>query len=109
MSDLGYLIFGTASMVLMMMAIILFVYIYQRKLKKKALAYQEIEELMQKQELESAYAIIEGQEQERKRIAADLHDNVGGLLATLKIYSDLIIVKTEPDEIRRLNVKVKAL
>ena len=71
-------------MVLMMFTIILFVYFFQRKLATKAKAYREIEKLMQQQELQSAYFLIEGQEQERKRIASELHDNIGGILATLK-------------------------
>ncbi|WP_316802948.1 sensor histidine kinase [Pedobacter nototheniae] len=109
MSDLIYLILGTSSMVLMMIAIIYFVYIYQRKLAVKANAYQEIEKLMQQQELQSVYSLIKGQEQERKRIAEELHDNVGGLLATLKIYSDLSVAKNDFDEVKRLNGKINGL
>ncbi|MCZ4245109.1 sensor histidine kinase [Pedobacter punctiformis] len=109
MSDLIYLILGTGSMVLMMTAIILFVYVYQRKLAVKAKAYQEIEKLMQKQEVQSVYSLIEGQEQERKRIAAELHDNVGGLLATLKMYSDLTMAKDDFNEVKRLNRKINLL
>lgn len=106
LSDLTYLILGTSAMVLMMFAIILFVYLFQRKLAAKARAYAEIEQLMHKQELQSAYFLIEGQEQERKRIAEELHDNIGGLLATLKIYSDLTLKPAEATETQRLNGKI---
>lgn len=109
MSDTLYLLLGTSSMVLMMMAIIWFLYAFQRKLADKAKAYKEIEQLMQKQELQSVYAIIDGQEQERKRIAAELHDNVGSILATLKIYSDLSITNQNPHDIKRLNDKINTL
>ncbi|WP_131539149.1 sensor histidine kinase [Pedobacter nototheniae] len=109
MSELIYLILGTSSMVLMMIAIIYFVYIYQRKLSVKANAYREIEKLMQQQELQSVYSLIEAQERERKRIAEELHDNVGGLLATLKIYSDLAVAKEDFEEIKTLNNKINVL
>src|SRR5690606_22985372 len=42
-------------------------------------------------------------------IAAELHDNLGSLLATLKIYSDLAVEKTEIPEIRRLNDKISRI
>ncbi|WP_259067802.1 sensor histidine kinase [Mucilaginibacter sp. X4EP1] len=109
MNDTIYLALGTSAMVLMMLVIIVFVYLFQRKLAVKARAYRDIEKLMQQQELQSAYALIEGQEQERTRIAAELHDNIGGLLATLKIYSDLMLVKSEIADIQRLNNKINSI
>ncbi len=109
MSNSAYLVLGTSSMVLMMMAIIGFIYLYSRKLSAKAREFKEIEQLMQKQELRLAHFLIEGQEQERKRIAAELHDNIGGLLATLKIYSDLVLTKSDLDEVTRLNEKINSI
>jgi len=67
-------------MLLMISVIIWFVYIYQRKLTLRNSQYKAIEELMHRNELKSAYAVIEGQEKERKRIAAEMHDNIGGLI-----------------------------
>jgi len=109
MSNAIYLALGTSAMILMMMTIIVFVYLFQRKLAAKAKAYLEIEKLMQQQELQSAYALIQGQEHERQRIAAELHDNIGGLLATLKIYSDLSLEKSQMDEVQRLNQKMNTI
>lgn len=109
MSELTSLVLGTSSMVLMMFMIILFVYIFQRKLAARTKAYAEIEKLMHKQELQSAYSLIEGQEQERQRIAGELHDNIGGLLATLKIYSDLTLEKSELSDMQRLNNKINTI
>ena len=79
---------------------------FQRKLNKKQQAYREIETLLEKQELKSAYSLIEGQDQERKRIAAEIHDNVGNLMATLKIFSDLVLQKEQDPELKRLNMKI---
>lgn len=109
MNEVIYLVLGTSSMVLMMLTIIVFINLYHRKLALKAKEYKEIEVLVHKQELQSAYFLIEGQEQERKRIAAELHDNIGGLLATLKIYSDLAVNQTKASEMRRLNNKINLI
>lgn len=44
----------------------------------------EVKFLKQAAEVSGLRAMIEGQEQERKRVAKDLHDGLGGLLATVK-------------------------
>lgn len=55
--------------------------------------------LIKNQELSSIDAMIEGQEKERQRIANELHDDLGGLLATLKLYvQNLKIKKTKLNE-----------
>jgi signal transduction histidine kinase len=45
----------------------------------------EIEFLRQENQLVSMQAILEGQEEERKRIAQDLHDNIGSMMAAIKM------------------------
>lgn len=109
LTETAYLVIGTAAMILMMLTVIIFALAFQRKLARKAKEFIEIEKLVQKQELQSAYFVIEGQEQERKRIAAELHDNIGGLLATLKIYSDLSLNKTNTVDLNRLNGKINEI
>lgn len=47
------------------------------------------EELRQKNE-EIGQALAQGQTQERKRVAAELHDNLGGLLSALKLNMETI-------------------
>lgn len=61
--------------------------------RKRKLANQEKEiekqknlTLLKEQELATINAMIDGQEKERKRIAEDLHDNIGSVLATLKLH-----------------------
>ena len=43
-------------------------------------------ELVRTQELNALEALIEGQEQERMRLSGELHDGLGSLLATVKLY-----------------------
>jgi hypothetical protein len=70
--------------------------------KKQKLANQEKElekqknlTLLKEQELVVINAMIEGQEKERKQIAEDLHDNIGSVLATLKLHFENLKLNRE--------------
>ncbi len=109
MNEAMTLIVGTSALLVMIIFVILSAFLYQRRLLKKQREFAEIETMLKKQELRTTYAVIRGQDEERKRIAADIHDNVGGMLATLKIYSDLVIARDQDDELQRLNRKINNL
>jgi len=47
---------------------------------------QNFNQLLKSQELEGIDAILDAQEKERSKMAADLHDNLGSKVATLKLY-----------------------
>ncbi|MEP2937468.1 MAG: tetratricopeptide repeat protein [Gilvibacter sp.] len=47
---------------------------------------QEFDQLVTEQELNGIDAILDAQEKERNKMAADLHDNLGSKIATLKLY-----------------------
>ncbi|MCD9015898.1 sensor histidine kinase [Parachryseolinea silvisoli] len=91
------LIAGSFGMLFLTSAITTFIYLYQRKLIKRKLAYQEIEDLLRRQELRSAYALLDGQDMERQRIAEELHDNLGSLLVTLTMYVDTSLKSEKTD------------
>ena len=54
--------------------------------QEKVLQEQKVENLLKEQELTTIDAMIEGQEKERLRIANDLHDDLGGLMANVKLH-----------------------
>ncbi|WP_405411729.1 sensor histidine kinase [Maribacter sp. Asnod1-A12] len=61
--------------------------------KKRKLAEQEtllkqerVDNLLKEQELVSIDAMIEGQEKERQHVANELHDDLGSLMATIKLH-----------------------
>lgn len=58
----------------------------------KRLLEEKIEGLLKKQELKSIVNVLEIQETERRRIAQDLHDRLGGMLATVKLLFQSIEV-----------------
>jgi signal transduction histidine kinase len=52
--------------------------------QKRKLQQQRIEELETQQQLMAAEAVLRGEEQERTRLAKDLHDGLGGMLSGIK-------------------------
>jgi two-component system, NarL family, sensor kinase len=75
--------FGTFGMLLLAVALIVFVIFHQRKVIYYQLRMKRMEEEQQQMMLEAS---ILSQEEERQRIAADLHDDAGPLLATVRLY-----------------------
>ena len=67
--------------------------LYKNSMRKQELAKrheevqkQKVESLLKKQELLSIDAMIAGQEKERQRVANELHDDLGSLMATVKLH-----------------------
>ncbi|CAL2084171.1 two-component system, NarL family, sensor histidine kinase DegS [Tenacibaculum sp. 190524A05c] len=70
--------------------------------KKQLLAEQQKElekqknlTLLKEQEITTINAMVAGQEKERIRIAEDLHDNIGSVLATLKLHFENLKLNRE--------------
>lgn len=53
--------------------------------KEKKLQQQKISELEKEHQLVAMQSVLKGQEEERSRLARDLHDGVGGLLSGVKL------------------------
>jgi signal transduction histidine kinase len=70
------------SMVILLLLIILFVY---TRLKR-----QQITSLQQQQEINNLKAKMEGEENERQRLARDLHDGIGGMLSTALMNTSIL-------------------
>lgn len=54
--------------------------------QREAETRENIANLIRQGEAQVFHAMFEGKEQERMRIASDLHDNLGSLLSTVKLY-----------------------
>lgn len=67
-----------------------FIFYRQKAIKDKIIAGQKIQQLEEEKKLLAARAIVDGQEEERKRIASELHDGLGVLLATAKMQFSTI-------------------
>ncbi len=79
--------------------------IRQRRKAAKIASDKAIQDLLQNQEVQTTYAILEGQDKERKRVAAELHDSLGSILVTLNMYADTLQSndKSENDLVRKIS------
>lgn len=77
------LLLGTLGMLVLTIGLILFIIFHQRKVIRFQLRLQEMEKRQQKILLNASIRL---QEEERQRLAADLHDDAGPLLATARLY-----------------------
>lgn len=83
--------------IVVLIPVIGLLYLYYQKLQAQSRLNASLEETNQQQiramlkekELELLAASVEGQEQERKRIAKELHDSIGGNLAAIKMQLSL--------------------
>lgn len=76
------IIIGTAVMLLLAGAIVLFITYYQKKMFEARLKQQVLESQFQQKVLE---ATLDSQESERRRVSADLHDSIGGMLSAVRV------------------------
>ncbi len=97
-------IIGTFGMVVLAGAVILFFITYQKRLLKKEL---EINIIKARQQEEILKNTILSQEKERKRIAQDLHDEVGAMLSVIKLNLSLFERKAENPKTREFAVETK--
>lgn len=77
------LFLGTVGMLVLTIGLILFIIFHQRKVIRYQTKLQQMEQEQQKVFLNASIRL---QEEERSRIAADLHDDAGPLLATARLY-----------------------
>src|SRR5690606_4727633 len=84
---------GTLAMLILAIGIILFVIFHQRKVIRYQMMMKQLES--EKQQI-LLNASIKFQEEERQRIAADLHDDAGPLLATARLYLNENLINQEP-------------
>lgn len=81
-----YILMGSV-LLLVALSFLLYRYFAQRNAllsKEKIIREQRIQELEKEKQLEATEAILKGQEEERSRIAKDLHDGLGGMLSGVK-------------------------
>ena len=75
------LILGGSAVALLLIGLLL----YRNYNQKRKLQQQQIAELEKEKLLLATQSILKGQEEERSRMAKDLHDGLGGLLSGVKL------------------------
>ena len=77
------LLLGTLGMLVLTVGLIIFIILHQKRVKRFNEKIQDMEKAQQRLLLNAS---IKLQEEERQRLAADLHDDAGPLLATARLY-----------------------
>ena len=84
-----------------------FVKIKKLNREKELSLNEKINALKREKELTSLYAMMEGEENERKRIARDLHDGLGGSLSSIKMRMERIAEgKNDTAELSKINILI---
>ncbi|SFH00866.1 sensor histidine kinase [Pontibacter chinhatensis] len=92
MKTLDPLILITPVMLMLAVGIIVFVVLYQRRMLQHQEQLRELQSVKQQQLLE---ATLHAQEEERRRVARDLHDEVGAMLALVRLNLHQMVSNTE--------------
>ena len=96
-----YSLMYTFILILIPLAVLLFLYNQRLKnqrllnKKQKEIGEQKIDTLIKDQELKLIKTSIDVQDKERKRIAQELHDSIGGNLAAIKLQFSAFKEKSE--------------
>jgi len=77
--------------------------------QKEEINQQKIRDLENTLKIETMQSMLAGQESERQRVAQDLHDSVGGLLAAVKIQLETMLSKKPKRAQDDDWIKIKAL
>ncbi|MDY8135174.1 sensor histidine kinase [Aquimarina sp. 2201CG5-10] len=101
---LKIIIIGMIVIFLLSLSVIVFFIIYQRRLLAQQRKHQKLESDYQKELLKTS---IQSQEEERNRIAKELHDDVGAMLTTTKLYFGQIVPELPPDELWKITKKTR--
>ena len=96
---------GTVGMILLAGAIFFFFVTYQKRLLKKQLEINTVKSEHQEEILRNT---IFAQEKERRRIAQDLHDEVGAMLSVVKLNVARIEKKSQEDKPKELAGETKS-
>ncbi|SFN33001.1 Signal transduction histidine kinase [Chitinophaga sp. YR627] len=88
----------------LLLAVLMLLYFRQRFLNARLLAVNEqkyhderIRNLLNTQETKALQAMVQGQESERKRLARELHNHFGSLMATIKVNMHAVDEKAIPN------------
>jgi two-component system, NarL family, sensor kinase len=74
------ILLGSIAAVILLLSL----FSYKNYQNKQKLQQQKISELETKQQLNATEAVLKGEDQERTRLAKDLHDGLGGMLSGIK-------------------------
>ena len=86
-----------------------FLFLWRWTVQKKRFAEQQMKQFEQEKQLIATQAVFEGESRERARLARDLHDGLGSMLAATKYNLAAIKKATEADNLNTLDKALNLL
>lgn len=87
----------TIGLIGLILALFILAYIWLNNVRyKNKILEQEKEKIQKDQKIQATASIIQGQEEERHRLAKDLHDGLGGILSGLRYTLDNVSKNLRP-------------
>ena len=102
---------GITGGAVLLLGLAVFLLLWRWTIQKKRLAEQQVIQLQQEKQLIATQSLLDGELQERTRLARDLHDGLGSILAAAK-YNLTDIRKTSdmnPDNMERLDQAISLM
>ncbi|HEY9113645.1 MAG TPA: sensor histidine kinase [Bacteroidales bacterium] len=99
---------GFSSAIVVLLIIVIFFFRMKAR-KNRIIDAQRIQQLEDEKKLLAAQSVILGQENERKRIAQELHDGIGVLLSTASIHFSVASKATKDEQTIEMFDKAKSL
>lgn len=101
------MIWFLASVCLLLFILAVVIWLYMRNNKrlsqqKDLFHQQQLREIEQQQQIHVGHALLQGEERERRRVAGDLHDGLGGLLAGVKMNLTGMAAETQTKDLNRV-------
>ena len=93
---------GISAGVVLVLGLAALFFLWRFTVQKRQLAEQQIKQLQQEKQLIATQAVLDGETQERTRLARDLHDGLGSMLTGVKLNLELLkrSVVLNPDEVK---------
>lgn len=82
---------------IILLSVILLFFLYRSR-QRKLDGQRQLQSLQQRQQIELTRALLNGEEGERQRLARDLHDGLGGMLAGVKVHLSEVIFSSRQEQ-----------
>jgi tetratricopeptide (TPR) repeat protein len=80
-----YIWLGIAGFAILLLAFALLFFRHRLNVQRRKLAEQQVKQLEQEKQIVAVQSVLEGETEERKRVAGELHDSLGAMLSVVKI------------------------